>query len=93
MEGGWAFCYGTWMRAATVNCINAEALMDAVLRREQKKVALITSQMGARHGSRRSLGKYGESKAALNDRFRAAERDWRAAGCLADEFAEPPPAR
>ena len=82
--------YGTLMRAAKVNRINAEApievaeaLMDAVLRSEQKKIALITSQMGARHGSGRSLGKYGESKAALNDRFRAVERDWRAAGCLA----------
>ena len=82
--------YGTWMTATTVNRINAEApievaetLMGVVLRSEQKKIALITSQMGARHGSRRSLGKYGESKAALNDRFRAIERDWRAAGCLA----------
>ena len=82
--------FGTWMRAATVNRINAEApfevveaLMDAVLRSEQKKVALITSQMGARHGSTRSLGKYGDSKAALNDRFRAIEQHWRAAGCLA----------
>ena len=82
--------YGTWMRTATVNRINAEApfevaeaLMDAVLRSEQKKVALVTSQMGARHGSTRSLGKYGDSKAALNDRFRAREQGWRAAGCLA----------
>ena len=82
--------YGTLMRAATVRRINAEApievaeaLMDAVLRSEQKKIALITSQMGARHGSRRSLGKYGDSKAALNDRFRAVERDWRKAECLA----------
>jgi len=82
--------YGTLMRAAKVHRINAEApievaetLMDAVLRSEQKKIALITSQMGARHGSGRSLGKYGESKAALNDRFRAIEPEWRAAGCLA----------
>ena len=82
--------YGTWMRAAAVNRINAEApiqvaeaLMDAVLRSGQKKIALISSQVGARRGSRRSLGKYGDSKAALNDRFRAVEQDWRAAGCLA----------
>ena len=82
--------YGTGMRAATVNRINAEApievveaLMGAVLRSNQKKIALISSQVGARRGSRRSLGKYGDSKAALNDRFRAIERDWRAAGCLA----------
>ena len=82
--------YGTWMRASAVNRINAEApinvaeaLMDAVLRSEQKKIALISSQVGARRGSRRSLGKYGNSKAALNDRFRAVEQNWRAAGCLA----------
>ena len=82
--------YGTWMRAAAVNRINAEApiqvaeaLMDAVLRSAQKKIALISSQVGARRGSRRSLGTYGDSKAALNDRFRAVEQDWRAAGCLA----------
>ena len=82
--------YGTGMRAATVNRINAEApievveaLMGAVLRSGQKKIALISSQVGARRGSRRSLGKYGNSKAALNDRIRAREQDWRAAGCLA----------
>ena len=82
--------YGTGMSAATVNRINAEApievaeaLIGSVLRSEQKKIALISSQVGARRGSRRSLGKYGDSKAALNDRFRAIERDWRAAGCLA----------
>ena len=82
--------YGTGMRATAVNRINAdapievvEALMDAVLRSDQKKIALISSQVGARRGSRRSLGKYGDSKAALNDRFRTIERDWRAAGCLA----------
>ena len=82
--------YGKGMGAAEVNRINAEApievaeaLMGAVLRSEQKKIALITSQVGARRGSRRSLGKYGDSKAALNDRFRAIEQDWRAAGCLA----------
>ena len=70
--------YGTSMRADAVNRINAEApievaeaLMDAVVRSGQKKIALISSQVGARRGSRRSLGKYGNSKAALNDRFRA----------------------
>lgn len=82
--------YGTWMRTATINRINAEApievaeaLMDAVLRSEQRKIALISSQVGARRGSARSLGKYGNSKAALNDGFREVEGDWRAAGCLA----------
>ena len=82
--------YGTLTRAAVVNRINAEApievaeaLMDAVLRSGQKRIALISSKVGARRGSKRSLGKYGNSKAALNDRFRAREQDWRAAGCLA----------
>ena len=82
--------YGSGMSVEVVNRINAEApfevveaLMGAVQRSEQRKIGLITSQMGARHGSRRSLGKYGDSKAALNDRFRTVERDWRAAGCLA----------
>ena len=82
--------YGKGMSTTKVRRINADApievaetLMDAVLRSEQKKIALITSQMGARRGSRESLGKYGDSKAALNDHFRAVERDWRKAGCFA----------
>ena len=82
--------YGRGMRSATVNRINAEApievaeaLMDAVLRSEQRKIALVTSMMGARRGSTRSLGKYGDSKAALNDRFRACEAGWSERGCLA----------
>ena len=82
--------YGRGMRAATVNRINAEApfevaesLMAAVLRSDQRKIALITSMMGARRGSTRSLGKYGDSKAALNDRFREIEASWRERGCLA----------
>ena len=81
---------GRGMRAATVNRINAEApfevaesLMAAVLRSDQRKIALITSMMGARRGSTRSLGKYGDSKAALNDRFRGIEASWRERGCLA----------
>ena len=82
--------YGDGMSAAAVHRINAEApietaelLMDAVMRSGQRKIALITSTMGARRGSRRSLGNYGESKAALNDRFRALEESWRGRGCLA----------
>ena len=78
------------MRAAAVNRVNAEApiemaelLIDAVARSGQQKIALITSTMGARYGSRRRLGRYGESKAALNDRFREREARWRARGCLA----------
>ena len=82
--------YGDGMSAAAVNRVNAEApievaglLMDAVARSTQRKIALITSTMGARRGASRSLGKYGDSKAALNDRFRALEARWRERGCLA----------
>ncbi len=82
--------YGEGMSAAAVHRINAEApiemaelLMDTVVRSWQRKIALITSTMGSRRGSRRSLGNYGESKAALNDRFRALEEIWRERGCLA----------
>ena len=81
---------GDGMSAAAVHRVNAEApiemtelLMGAVTRSEQRKIALITSQLGARRGSCRSLGTYGESKAALNDRFRALEGRWREQGCLA----------
>ena len=82
--------YGDGMSATKVNRINAEApievaeaLLDAVARSNQRKIALITSQVGARHGSTRSLGKYGDSKAALNDRFREREPTWRKRGCYA----------
>ena len=82
--------YGDGMSAAEVLRINAdapievaEALMDAVLRSGQRKIALMTSQTGARRGSSGPLGKYGDSKAALNDRFRAREAGWRKRGCLA----------
>ena len=82
--------YGDGMTAAEVNRVNAEApvetaelLMDAVVRSRQRKIALITSTMGARRGSRRGLGKYGESKAALNDRFRVRAEGWHERGCLA----------
>ena len=60
-----------------------EALLDAVRRGEEKKIVLMTSQLGARHGSNRSLGTYGESKAALNDRFRELAPAWGAEGLVA----------
>lgn len=82
--------YGDGMSAAKVQRINAEApiavaeaLLDVVAQSEQRKIALITSQVGARRGSFRSLGKYGDSKAVLNDRFREREAAWRRQGCLA----------
>ena len=60
-----------------------EALLDAVRRGRDKKIVLMTSQLGARYGSNRRLGTYGESKAALNDRFRERAPDWGAEGLIA----------
>jgi NAD(P)-dependent dehydrogenase (short-subunit alcohol dehydrogenase family) len=60
-----------------------EALLSAVQRGSEKKIVLMTSQLGARHGSTRSLGVYGDSKAALNDQFRALAPTWGGAGLIA----------
>jgi len=43
----------------------------------------MTSQLGARRGYTGSLGSYGDSKAALNDAFRAHAPVWGQRGCLA----------
>ncbi|MDH3641422.1 MAG: SDR family oxidoreductase [Gammaproteobacteria bacterium] len=82
--------YGTGMPRDEVMRINAdapinvtEALLDTVLRGEDKKVLLMTSQMGARRGSRRDLGTYGESKASLNARFRELAPSWGSRGITA----------
>lgn len=56
------------------------ALFDAVARSDEKKIAILTSQMGARHGGGTPTDLYGESKCILNDRFREREPEWRAAG-------------
>ena len=76
--------------AAEVMKINAdaplkvtEALLPALGRGTQKKVLLMTSQLGARRGSVRSLGTYGDSKAALNDAFRERAPDWAREGLIA----------
>ena len=60
-----------------------EALLDAVRRGRDKKIVLMTSQLGARYGSTRRLGTYGESKAALNDRFRELAPAWGTEGLIA----------
>ena len=60
-----------------------EALLDAVRRGQEKKIVLMTSQLGARYGSNRRLGTYGESKAVLNDRFRQLAPAWGAEGLIA----------
>lgn len=74
----------------TVMTINAQApirvtlaLLDAVQRGKQKKIIWISSQLGARHGSTRSLGTYGDSKAALNDALRKLAPAWGRQGLIA----------
>jgi NAD(P)-dependent dehydrogenase (short-subunit alcohol dehydrogenase family) len=74
---------GRGMLPAEVHCINADApirvaqaLLTAVSRSGEKKIILMTSQLGARRGYTGSLGPYGDSKAALNDAFRAHAPAW-----------------
>lgn len=75
---------------AAVMRINAEApfavtqaLLPAVQRSAQKKLVLMTSQLGARYGRKRGIGVYGDSKAVLNDTFRALAPAWGQAGLVA----------
>jgi NAD(P)-dependent dehydrogenase (short-subunit alcohol dehydrogenase family) len=81
---------GAGMTRQEVMAINAdapikvtEALLSAVKRGSEKKIVLMTSQLGARYGSRQSLGVYGDSKAALNDKFRALAPAWGRDGLIA----------
>ena len=60
-----------------------QALLDAVKRGREKKIVLITSQLGARRGSKRRLGTYGESKAVLNDNMRRLAPTWSRDGLVA----------
>ncbi len=60
-----------------------QALLDAGRLIDGGKVALMTSQLGARLGRSGGLGDYGDSKAALNDEFRKRARSWREAGAMA----------
>jgi NAD(P)-dependent dehydrogenase (short-subunit alcohol dehydrogenase family) len=85
--------YGDDMRRDDVMRINAEApirvveaLLPAVARGAQQKVAILTSQMGAKHGGRAPSGTYGASKAALNDNFREIEPQWRTRGIVSVVF-------
>jgi NAD(P)-dependent dehydrogenase (short-subunit alcohol dehydrogenase family) len=81
---------GRGMDPAEVRRINADApirvaqaLLPAVIRSSEKKLVLVTSQLGARRGSTGSLGLYGDSKAALNDAFRAHAPAWGRSGLVA----------
>ncbi|WP_089721411.1 SDR family oxidoreductase [Candidatus Entotheonella palauensis] len=60
-----------------------QALLPAVQRGTEKKIVLMTSQLGARYGSSRRLSTYGESKAVLNDTFRELAPAWGQAGLIA----------
>ncbi|NOT54508.1 MAG: SDR family oxidoreductase, partial [Deltaproteobacteria bacterium] len=81
---------GRGISAAEIHRINTEAPihvarapLPAVLRGHEKKIVLMSSQLGARRGHTESLGLYGDSKAALNDAFRAQAPAWGQQGCLA----------
>jgi len=85
--------YGTDMSRDLVLTINAEApfkvisaLMPAILRGHDKKIAILTSHMGARNGGPTPTSVYGASKAALNDHFREVEPEWREAGIASVVF-------
>lgn len=79
--------YGTGMSRDEVLTINAEApfnvinaLLPAVERSGEKKLAILTSHMGSRNGGPTPSNVYGASKAALNDRYREVEPQWRERG-------------
>lgn len=70
--------------------VNAEApirvvqsFLDAGAMNAGGRVAIMTSQLGARRGRTESLGDYGDSKAALNDEFRNRSDAWGALGVTA----------
>jgi len=59
------------------------ALLPVVMASSQKKLCLISSQLGSRErfgGGQVPSDDYGWSKCMLNDRFRAAEGGWRSRG-------------
>lgn len=81
---------GRGMPSAEVQRINtdapihvAQALLPTVSQSREKKIILMTSQLGARRGYTGSLGVYGDSKAALNDAFRVHAPAWGRCGCIA----------
>ena len=79
--------YGNGMPESEVLQINSvapfevvAAFLHLVLRSTHKKIAILTSQMGARNGGETPTGTYGKSKCLLNDTFREHETEWRALG-------------
>ena len=63
-----------------------KAIMPSILHGDLKKIAILTSQMGARHGRTTPENIYGKSKCELNDRFREIELAWRKSGVTAVIF-------
>ncbi|MCH9672248.1 MAG: SDR family NAD(P)-dependent oxidoreductase [Gammaproteobacteria bacterium] len=57
-----------------------DVILPNLVRGQQRKLVLISSQLGARRGRTGSLGVYGDSKAALNDTFRQRAPSWAAMG-------------
>ena len=89
-----AAVYGTGMSRDLVLTVNAEApfrvisaLMPAIVRGQDKKIAILSSQMGARNGGPTPTNAYGASKAALNDRYREVEPEWRIRGVKSVMFS------
>ena len=85
--------YGHDMSRDLVLTTNAEApfkvinaLMPAVGRGRQKKIVILSSHTGARNGGPTPAGVYGASKAALNDRYREIEPEWRARAIVSVAF-------
>ena len=81
--------YGNGMPESEVLQINSvapfevvAAFLHLVLRSTHKKIAILTSQMGARNGGETPTGTYGKSKCLLNDTFREHEPEWRALGAI-----------
>ena len=81
--------YGKNMEETDVLQINSVApfnvvtnFLPIVVRSAQKKIALLSSQMGARNGGPTPSDTYGKSKCALNDRFRKTEPNWRSQGAI-----------
>ena len=62
------------------------AMMPAIMHGRLKKIAILTSQMGARNGGGTPANIYGKSKCELNDRFREIELTWRTSGITAVVF-------
>lgn len=63
-----------------------DAMLPAVAHGEGRTIAILTSQMGARHGGGTPSADYGASKCLLNDRFRDAEPEWRTKGITSVVF-------